>query len=677
MPPVIKLNDQDNLIDASSYPHAKFPFEKFNPVQSRLFEYYDKDINVLIASATSSGKTVCSELMLAYEIRVRKNKGMYLAPLKALAQEKYDEWTTNHFSDLKVSICTGDYKLTAARKKELEDADLIIMSNEMFNHRVRNYKSENNEFLKKVKTLVSDESHLLTVPSRGDHLENGMMQYTDINPDCRLILLSATMPNVEELADWLSYVLTKKQTILIKSSYRPCPLNVHYETYYDKGRYEDIEISKIGIASEIVKDYPEDKFLIFAHTKRTGELMKKSLLQCGIECEFHSADLDKDSRIKLEKKFKDKSKLRVIVATSTLAWGCNLPARRVIILGVHRGLSEVETYDITQMLGRSGRPAYDPVGDAYILLPESPDKYTHHKKRIQTPQNIQSQLLEKSGNHYKVLAFHLISKIHHREVETKEDIHKWYERSLAHFQAKELGDDIVEQTVDSLLKCGAIKIEDNKYMPTSVGVVASLFYYSPFDVSDLKKNFTKIFSANKEDDDLFASLALANLDTHRCGIVSKIEREEMGRYLTKVNENFGVGTLMDPAIKAGYAYYILMNGMSTTALAAMTRNLQFDYPRLDQVLNALDSMASKWNKKTWFRKLRLRITYGVKGDAVYLCQLPNVGKVRAQKLWDAGIKTTDDVANNPEKIKSILKLKQESINEIVLEAQKIKLVGDV
>ena len=61
-------------------------------------------------------------------------------------------------------------------KKELENANIIIMTSEMLNSRCRNYAAENNEFLKDVGTLVVDESHLLTVPNRGDHLEVGLMR---------------------------------------------------------------------------------------------------------------------------------------------------------------------------------------------------------------------------------------------------------------------------------------------------------------------------------------------------------------------------------------------------------------------------------------------------------------------------------------------------------------------
>ena len=671
MPPVVKVGDAEKLVDTSSFSYAKWPYPQFNPVQSRVFEYYEKDNNIIIATATSSGKTVCSEMLLSHEIRVRGGKGLYLVPLRALAQEKIDEWTdkSHHFNDIKISICTGDYRLTAERKKELEAADLIIMSYEMFNSRVRNFGSERSDFLNKIKTLVADEVHLLTVPKRGDHLEAGLMRFTEMNKDCRLVFLSATLPNVEEIANWVSFILNNKNTILLASKYRPCPLNLHYEKYWDgEYTYDDNEQQKVNMALQIVEYYPNDKFLIFAHTKKTGHLMKDALNSAGVKTEFHNADLDKTNRTKLEKNFKE-SDLKVLVATSTLAWGLNLPARRVIILGVHRGLDEVATYDVWQMIGRAGRPAFDPVGDAYILLPER--TYDIHKDKIKKPQPIVSQMLDQDGGHHKVLAFHLVSEIHQELIKTRDDIQHWYKRSLACFQANELDDIIVDGVIDSLRKCGAIWEEDGVFTVTSVGKIASLFYYSPFDVSDLKKNFTLLFDDRKEDDDFNLAVALANLDTHRLGIVSKAEREEMSAFVNAIGVKFGRNVLKESVIKIAFAYHQLINGISNPLFASVTRTIQFDFPRLNQVLQAIDGFTSKWDKKQWFEELQLRVNYGVKGPLVHLCQLPHVGKVRANKLYNAGIKAIVDVVNNPDVVRKASGLKQDKVEEIISEARRL------
>ena len=121
------------------------------------------------------------------------------------------------------------------------------------------------------------------------------------------------------------------------------------------------------------------------------------------------------------------------------------------------------------------------------------------------------------------------------KVKTKQDVKDWYSKTLANYQSKGLNDAIVDSTIELLIKCGAIKEEDGTYKVTSVGMVSSMFYYSPFDVADLRKNFMALFKANKEDDDLWVSMALGNVDSIKMGIVSKSEREDMGIYQSQIN----------------------------------------------------------------------------------------------------------------------------------------------
>jgi len=681
VPPVIKAEDQPVIVATADYPYAKWKFEKFNPVQSRIMDFYDKDVNGLIAAMTSAGKTVVAEMFLAQEIRKRGGKGMFLAPLRALAREKITDWKDEkyHFADQKISICTGDYRLTKERSKELNDANLIIMTSEMLNHRSRNHKAEQNNWLLDVGTLIIDESHLLTVAGRGDHLEVGLMKFTEINPKARLVLLSATMPNVEEIADWISYSLTKRETFMLRSKYRPVPLTVHYESYYDTGKYDQVEEEKVNKALEIIEWYPDDKFLVFAHTKRTGELMKQSLRSIGVEAQFHNADLQADERAKVEDRFRNDPKLRVIVATSTLAWGLNLPARRVIILGVNRGISEVESYDILQMIGRSGRLGIDPMGDAYILVPESEE--AKYRQKFSKPNRIESQLLEKVGDKYKVLAFHLVSEIHHGTVSTTDDVHAWYKRSLAYFQNKSLDETVVDQTLNLLKKCSAVWEEkgeedgEDKWTCRPIGKVSSMFYFSPFDVSDLYFNFKNLFEDKKEDNDYFIATALGNIDGQRMNIVSRIEKEEMSMFATKVRALMPGKFFNDASLKASFCYFNLLNGVNAQACAATQRNLQFDFNRLSQVLQALDSFGGNWQRDGFFKMLEGRIVNGVPGHLVDLCRLANIGKTRATKLYNAGYKTVESIADMDfNKFKEIVNMKADAAKEIMDSAKKFALL---
>lgn len=674
MSEVIRIGDQDELVPTKNYKYASWPFEKFNPVQSRIFEHFEGTSNVAIAAATSAGKTVISEMYMAYEARVRKGKALYIGPLKALATEKKTDWTDpkHHFSDLNLSICTGDFRITSKRIKELDESDIIIMTPEMLASRCRNHKSEKSNFLKEIGTVVFDESHLLTVPGRGHHIEVALMKITEINPNIRVVLLSATMPNMDEICGWVCK-LTGRDTYLLESTYRPCPLGIHYEVYYDGAKtYEEKEKEKVGTAVGVVNYYNEDKFLCFVHTKRTGQMLLEHLKRYGIDSEFHNADLDLEGRVKLENKFKTDPNFRVIVSTSTLAWGLNLPARRVIVVGVERGLTRVENYDIGQMIGRAGRPSYDPRGDAYILVPES--KKTEVIQSLKKKSPIRSQLLEDLSGNHKVLAFHMVAEIHQGNIKTKDGFHDWFRASLAHYQNLDFDDLELDKVLELLIKCKAVAIdEDGSFRATSVGTVASMFYYSPFDVADLKSNFKALFENHREKDDYSLSMALANVDSNRIGIVNKQEREAMVKYQKMIEQTFGKGKYTESAIKTGFGYYNMLNGVEDPVFSSLQSGLRLDSERTMEVLTAIDTMGAKWQEGDFFKTMKLRMTYGVKPELIPLVQIPNIGRVRADKLYKAGIKSVDDfVTADKTELKKLLNLKLEKVMETISEAQDIK-----
>jgi len=677
MPEVIKVGDQPELVTTSQYQYGTFPFEKFNVVQSRVFEFFDKPGNAAIAAKTSAGKTVCAEMLLGHEVRKRGGKGMYLAPLKALAQEKSEDWTKkgHHFADLNVSICTGDYLLTPSRKKELAAANMVVMSSEMLNSRGRNYESEHNAWLKEVGTVVIDESHLLTVPGRGDHLESGLIKYSKLNPDGRIILLSATMPNVDQISGWISH-LTGRDTYYLESEYRPCPLHVHYEKYDDDiYSYEGKEESKVYKALEIIDGHSEDKFLVFGHGKKIVEMMHRRLKRAGYDCEMHTGELDKWKRWDVEDRFKNDPKLQVVVATSTLAWGVNLPARRVIILGPYRGLDIVATYDIHQEFGRAGRPQFDPAGDVYMLLPRS--NMADHIHRLSQPQRIESQLFNpKSPRCNKVLAFHLVSEIHHKDVETRDEVHDWYEDTLAHFQNKNLEDHVVENTLGDLIRCGAVKEDAGVLKANASGRIASMFYYNPFDVADLAKNFNRLFKEGRQTNDYWVSAALAWTDTHRSKIASNAEKEEMGSYQSRLYKAGAIkniapnGWYSDGAMKVAYSYYCLMRGIRSQTFNGLMAGLKFDFGRVKQVLQALDMMAHQWGMKDWFGELEQRVRTGLPVELLDLASLDGIAKVKAQKLFDHGLKTVAEVAaTEPEKVMRALTCTKKTATKLIEQAK--------
>jgi helicase len=676
VPQVIRIEDQKTLVETKLFPYAKWEHAKFNPIQSRLIETFDGNTNITIASQTNTGKTVSGEMYMSYEMRKRGGKAIYIAPMKALAFQKQGDWKkpTHHFHDLNTSICTGDFRMTQSRVKELDNADLIVMTPEMLASRCRNQNSEKSNFLKSVGTIVFDEAHLLTVPDRGDHIEVALMKMTEINPDVRIVLLSATMPNVDEICGWVTK-LTGRDTYFLESEFRGVPLHIHYESYYDGNKkYDDNEREKVASAVGIVNYYSDDKFLVFVHTIRTGDIVMDALKRFNIEGAFHNSKVPLNKRTEIEERFMTDPKLRVVVATSTLAWGLNLPARRVVLVGIDCGLQRMANYNIRQEIGRAGRLGLDDRGDAYILVPESKKKEV--VKDLQKVEPIKSTLLEDVGGHHKTLAFHVVSEIHYGSVTTREGFHTWFSRSLAHHQDQDFDDKVVDKVIDLLVKCKAITHENGEYKVTPVGMIASLFYYSPFDVADLKKNFTNLFSKNLEVNDVALAVAMANVDSHRYGICNKQEKAEMTLFQTKVEKLFGVGIVTEAACKTAFAYHNLLNGVESPVFGALQATLRFDSERALEVVGAIDSMSMKWGQADFFKTFKLRLSYGVKAELVELCQLPHIGKARSEKLFRAKIKTVDDVCGmTAERLSVISGISLDKAKEAHAKARSMKLMA--
>ena len=314
---VIQIPEVQTCVQTTDFQYGKWSFPTFNIVQSAILPVVNLDCNVLIATATASGKTVMSELFGSYELRKNKKKMLFLCPLRSLAIEKYTDWTNAdyHFSDLKVGIFTGDFK-DSADSNNIENFDIIIMTSEMLNHKIRNSKKLT--WVDQIGTLIIDESHLLTVEGRGDHLEAAIINFSKLNQNARFVFLSATLPNVNDVAQWLSTSINGKDTYVLKSDYRPCPLKIHICKYDDDSPVRSSVHELVDDVCKCALRYAKDKFLIFVHAKKIGEMIVEALNRRNVKVDFHNANLDKNKRMEIEDNFKNKD-ARILVSTSTLA----------------------------------------------------------------------------------------------------------------------------------------------------------------------------------------------------------------------------------------------------------------------------------------------------------------------------------------------------------------------
>src|SRR3989441_12199195 len=137
--------------------------------------------NLVLASPTASGKTLVAEICILTHVLERNGKAIYLAPLRALASEKFKEF--QRYSEIKkpsgehlrVGISTGDYD---SSDPWLGRYDIIISTNEKADSLLRHRAPWMNE----LSLVVTDEIHLLTHHETRPTLEAVLTRLTEINP---------------------------------------------------------------------------------------------------------------------------------------------------------------------------------------------------------------------------------------------------------------------------------------------------------------------------------------------------------------------------------------------------------------------------------------------------------------------------------------------------------------
>lgn len=654
--------DIENRIATSEYVPFQYPFEKFNPVQSAILPRIADDKNVIIGANTSAGKTICAELIMDHILK--NQRCIYLSPLKSLTQEKYEDWQ-KRFPNEEITILTGDYTLSDEMKKKLAKSNIVVMTSEMADSRTRRMESEKNFWLSEVGLVVVDESHILTT-ERGHAVETGLMRFTSINPKARILFLSATMPNVDQLGKWLTN-LNGKETDVIYSTWRPVQLQINYIEYQPainaRGHedYWGTQEAKRSKTIEIAMSKPDEKFLIFCHDKGTGRDIVKRLKAEGIKSHFHNADLDLKERLAIEGEFQDRHNgIKVLVSTSTLAWGRNLPARNVIIVGVHRGLNAVDELDIIQMSGRAGRYGIDDAGFVYLIIPEG--STANWQNTFANPRPVNSVLNKRS-----ILAFHVLAEVQNRVIANVSSLLSWYKRSLAGMQSIvpfEKCD--AEGLIDDLLEMEMLTGDYMRLNITGLGKVSAWLYFSPYDVHAWHRNFGRIFSDVELSDETLA-WAIADIPSNDLGYIRKDLQSQCEDWKWML-KNRGINATA--ALPSVIGAYNCLTGNDDSLFSSFKRSIIYDISRQNQAFELMDGMHAKWGKEKFWKTLPARVKYGIPEELAELVRLPGIGGIRAKKLWEAGFQSIADIAD-PARRGELKKALGVSINAIQSAAKKM------
>ena len=162
--------------------------------------------NALVAIPTASGKTLIAEMAMHHTI-ANGGKCLYIVPLKALASEKFEEFSNK---GVRVGIATGDFD---RRDDMLGRNDIVVATSEKVDSLLRN----NARWIADITLLVVDEIHMIDSMGRGPTLEMVIAKMRFRNPAMQIIGLSATIGNPDKLASWLD-------AELVTSTWRPVDL---------------------------------------------------------------------------------------------------------------------------------------------------------------------------------------------------------------------------------------------------------------------------------------------------------------------------------------------------------------------------------------------------------------------------------------------------------------------
>ena len=221
----------------------QFPF-KLDPFQQNAVKCLENRESILVAAHTSAGKTVVAEYAISLAAR-HMTKVIYTSPIKALSNQKFRDFR-NTFGD--VGLLTGDIQMHP-------EAFCLIMTTEV----LRSMLYHGSDVIRDVEFVIFDECHYLNDPDRGVVWEEVLIMLPD---HIGIIMLSATVPNINEFADWVGR--TKQRPIyVVQTLNRPVPLEYYLFTgssrkhikelfkIVDKGgKWNDNEFKKAVLAKK-------------------------------------------------------------------------------------------------------------------------------------------------------------------------------------------------------------------------------------------------------------------------------------------------------------------------------------------------------------------------------------------------------------------------------------------
>ena len=652
--------------------------------------------NLVLASPTASGKTLIAELCCLKHVLEKNGKTIYLAPLRALASEKFEDF--KKYASLKkadgrrvsIGISTGDFD---SSDPWLERYDVIITTNEKADSLLRHRA----KWMDEISLVVADEVHLLNEAERGPTLEVVLARLLQVNPSMQVLALSATMGNVDEIATWLKaqFVITEWRPVILREG-----VLLHDEIQFKDGDARKIDRKTsndaVNLALNTVKT--GGQALVFASSRKNAAALAKriaeqtcdvlsrpakrtleqeakkvlsadektglseslaELVRCGAA--FHHAGLAGAHRKLIEDLFRQ-GKIKVLTATPTLAFGVNLPARVVVVQDYRRfepgyGNYPISVLEYKQMAGRAGRPKYDKVGEA-ILIAKTSDEADYLMESYVTarPERIWSRLAVE-----KILRGHVLATVASDFAHTENGVYEFFGKT---FYAYQYDVKAIKSVIAKILKYlydeDMLDVIGENLRATKFGKRVSELYLDPVSAVVIR-------DALKKKPPHLTDFSMLHLVTHTPDMGPMVrpygqkDIEDMAMYTEEHKEEFfaEIPTEWDDHIayeeflgevKTAVILKSWVEEASEEQLLEQRRVQPGDLYRIIEnakwLLHATHELGALLGEKEILPlayELIERVTKGIKKELLPIVKLEGVGRARGRILYNAGYKTVEDI----------------------------------
>lgn len=449
-------------------------------IQNGLLNYQD----LLIIAGTSSGKTFVGELAGLLTLKRRKQRFVFLTPLVALTNQKYEDFRKKYSPlGIRVVIRVGMSRIQVDEKEKIfidgrtANADILVATYEAYDWILRNGQSKK---LGDIGVLVIDEVQQLGDEERGQELDGIITRTKQIYPNCQVVALSATVGNPEEIAENYDMKLVE---------YNERPLALERNLVMTENPEE-----KENLIAKLIKDdkkqisshkYP-GRTLVFTNTRRRAQQLASILRSNSLRAAYYHAGMTFWDRKKIELNF-EKGMYDVITTTAALGAGVDFPVSQVIFEKPAMGARWLTVAEFHQMFGRAGRYGYHDKGVTYLIVTIGDKIYQGmDRSEEQVAFDILTQPVEPvdvdiifEREAEQVLAYvSTISPV------TKRNVDEYYNKLF--YQTKQLS-----TILETLQKTKMIQLKDKKVYITALGRAASSSYLHPLLAYQIAKETLK------------------------------------------------------------------------------------------------------------------------------------------------------------------------------------------